>query len=214
MNRITAIEKKKGKSSRLSIHVDEQHCLDCSAELAAQYGLRVGDLLPPEQLRQLQHADELAQAKRDAVRLLGHRARTEKDLKKRLQHKRKFADHIIDETIAWLTDHGYLDDSRYAIDRVNSLLGRTKMGHNGLEARLVAEGVDRQLARQVTDETVSPDDEQKWACQLARERAQQLQGKPWETVKRSICGYLTRRGFDSDHVWTAIRDIEPEQEMP
>jgi|LSQX01.3.fsa_nt_gb regulatory protein len=208
MNRITAIEQKKGKSDRWSVYVDGRHCLDCSAKLSSQYDLKVGDILEPERMEQLQQADELAEAKRQAVRLLGHRARTEVDLKKRLQQKNKFAEHTVDKTVAWLAEQGYLNDTRYATDRVNSLLGRSKMGRNGLAARLIAEGVERQLARQTAEQTVTAAEERQWAHQIAQDRARQMSSKPWQTVKRNIWGYLNRRGFDSEIIWDAIQALE------
>jgi len=130
-----------------------------------------------------------------------------------LQQKGKYADHTIAEVVAWLTDQGYLDDARYAMERVSGLLRDKRMGRAGLVARLVSEGVERALAEDIVANAVGARDEDQWAREVAQQRADRMQGKDWQAVKRSVYAYLQRRGFDSEQIWAAIESIEPADEV-
>jgi len=211
VNRITAIKQQKKNSSRISVYVDGEYRLGCSAELLGRHNLKVGEMLDEQQISRLEQAEELSQAKAAALRLLGHRARTVADLTKRLQHKNKFAEHTIAEVVAWLIERGYLNDTQYAQERLDHLLSTDKRGRMGLVAKLRAEGVPRALAQEMVDQTVSAEQEQQWAHQLAAERANRMPGREWPKVKRSVHGYLQRRGFDSELIWAALAAIEPEE---
>ena len=213
VNRITAIEQQKNNSSRVSVYVDGEYRLGCSAKLIGQHHLKVGEMLDEQQISRLEDAEELSQAKAAALRLLGYRARTVADLTKRLQHKHKFAEHTIAEVGAWLIERGYLDDTRYARERLEYLLRTNKMGRVGLVAKLASEGVQRALAQEMVDNAVSAEQERQWARQLAEQRASRMQGKEWQKVKRSVHASLQRRGFDSELIWAALEAIEPDDDF-
>ncbi len=209
VNRITAIEQQKNNSNRVSVYVDGEYRLGCSAKLIEQHNLKVGEVLDEQQISRLEDAEELSQAKAAALRLLGYRARTVADLAKRLQYKHKLAEHTIAEVVAWLIELGYLDDTRYARERLDYLLSTKKMGRAGLVAKLASEGVHRALAQETVDKAVSTEQEEQWARQLAEQRAGRMPGKEWQKVKRSVHAYLQRRGFDSELIWAALEAIEP-----
>ncbi len=213
VNRITAVEQQNNNSNRVSVYVDGEYRLGCSAKLIHQHNLKVGDVLDEQQISRLEDAEGLSQAKAAALRLLGYRARTVVDLTKRLQHKHKFAEHTIAEVVAWLIERGYLDDTRYARERLDYLLSTNKMGRVGLVAKLTSEGVHRALAQEMVDGTVSAEQEEQWARQLAVRRASRMQGKEWQKVKRSVHAYLRRRGFDGELIWAALEAIEPDDDL-
>ena len=208
VNRITAIRPQKKDGSRISIFVDDEFRLGCSAKLVRERGLVVGGVLEDEQIRQLQETDELAQAKAAALRLLGHRARTQSDLTKRLQRKNKFADDTIANAVNWLVELGYVNDMQYARDRLAGLVQAAKLGRQGLVEKLVSEGVPRAPARELVDATVSAEDEAKWAQDLASRKASRMAGKPWPGVKRNIASYLRRHGFEGEHIFSALEALD------
>lgn len=208
VNRITAIRPQKKDGSRVSIFVDDEFRLGCSAKLVGEQGLVVGGVLEDEQVRQLEQADELSQAKAAALRLLGHRARTQSDLTKRLQRKNKFADDTIANAVEWLVELGYVNDMQYARDRLAGLVQAANMGRRGLAEKLVSEGVARAAARELVEAAVSADDEAQWAQELASKRASRMAGKPWANVKRNVASYLRRHGFEGEHVWRALEALD------
>jgi len=208
VNRITAIEQQQKDPRRVSIHVDGEFRLGCSVRRVEEFGLQVGGTLDEQTIAGIQVAEELHEAKATALRLLGHRARTVRDLQTRLQ-KKQYAKHTIARVTEWLTDLGYLDDHKYAAERLEALLRTKKMGRHGLMARLIADGCDPGLARQAVDDALGPADEARLAIELARERAARMRGKDHRAIKRSVAGLLQRRGFDGEHIYAALEAIEP-----
>lgn len=211
MNRITAIEQQKKDGSRVSVFVDGEFRIGCSAKRVGEFDLKIGRTLDDETLAAIETAEELNEAKAAALRLLGRRARTVKDIQTRLQ-KKQFAEHTIGQVVAWLTDLGYLDDRQYAADRIDSLLRSKKMGRYGLIAKLVSDGCNRDLAEDMVGVALSSIDETEWAIEVAREKARSGQGKDWQATKRRIVGLLQRRGFDSEHIYAALEAVEPPEE--
>ncbi len=208
MGKITAIKKHAKASSRQSVHVDGEQHFTCDSGLISRLGLEVGDIVDNGTLAELRHADEFAAATAEAVRILGRRARSKCDLTSRLQAKEKFTDKIISETIAWVEEKGFLNDAEYVSDRISSLTGAKRMGRAGIVAKLIAEGIDPQLAREQVDDAVSLEREQQWACELAALKTARMVGKDWQAVKRSISSLLHRRGFEADLVWTIITNLD------
>lgn len=208
MNRITAIEQQKKRPGRVSIYVDGEFRLGCNARRVEQFGLAVGHTIDEQTLAAVEAAEELHEAKAAALRFLGHRARTVKDLQMRLQ-KKQYAEHTITRVIEWLTGLGYLDDDRYAADRLEALLRSKKMGRHGLKARLISDGCDPRLAEQAVEGMLSSADEARLAVELAQERAERMSGKDRQAIKRSVAGLLQRRGFDGEHIYAALEAIEP-----
>ena len=84
--RITAIERQK-RRPRVNISADGRFVLPLSLALAAEAGLRVGEVLTPERLEDLRRADERQQAHDAALRLLAYRPRSEAEMRFRLARR-------------------------------------------------------------------------------------------------------------------------------
>lgn len=190
------------------VETTEGNSYHCPKELLQELEVEAGTDLTTQQLDRIVHADEVHRAKQAALRLLTARGRTAKDMKNRLQKKQEFADHTIAEVIDWLEDLGYLDDREYAEDRLQQLASKGKFGRKGLIAKLESEGVDRLLAEEIVYETISRDQEQEWAQELVEKRAHKLRDREPERLKRTIFSYLRRRGFEHDHVMSALDTLE------
>ena len=80
-SRITAIEPQARRQGRVNVFVDGRFALGLFEEVAAALGLAVGQEMSEERLRESARAETLRRAKEDAYRLLGFRARAEKELK-------------------------------------------------------------------------------------------------------------------------------------
>lgn len=184
------------------------HSYHCPKELLQELDLEVGSTLSTEQLDRIVQADEVHRAKQAALRLLTARGRTAKDLENRLQKKQEFADHTIAEVISWLQDLGYLDDREYARDRLQQLASRRKLGRQGLIAKLQSEGIERLVAEEVVYDTISADQERQWAHELVEKRAHRLRDREPEALKRTVFSYLRRRGFEHDHVMSALDTLQ------
>lgn len=81
-----------------------------------------------------------------ALRALAHRPRSEAELRARLA-RAELADEA-DDTVAWLTRLGYLDDGAFARARARGLLAGGRAGPRLAARRLRAAGIDEPLTRE------------------------------------------------------------------
>lgn len=126
-----------------------------------------------------------------ALRLLGFRARSEAELRQRLD-RNGYPPHVTDHTLATLMRLNLLDDRDFARGWVASRPGR---GPARLKQELRAKGVDRSLAEEVVADGFADDGEfdaaLAVACRAARGRELPLEKNELLRVRR----LLQRRGF-------------------
>jgi regulatory protein len=94
----------------------------------------------------------LARAKAVALRYLASRARTEAQVRARLDRDDLGAQ--ADEAVRWLVHLGYLDDAAWARARARSLVAPGRLGPRLAERRLEAAGIERERAREAVSAAV------------------------------------------------------------
>jgi regulatory protein len=149
--------------------------------------------------------DGLARAKALALRVLAHHARTEAQLRARLER----AGHgdVAAEVLAWLRRLGYVDDAAFARGRARSLLGAGRAGPRLAERRLVVAGIPRAEARRAVAEAVTQAGDEPALCRaaLARKlgaaRPDDLDAKGRARAARFLLG----RGFSPEVVARVLR---------
>lgn len=149
---------------------------------------------------------EHATARRRALVLLGHRARSEAELR-RLLSLWPFQEDSIDDTMAWLRRLGYLDDPTLARDMVEARTVRAPVGREALMAEMQARGIDPAAARRALEESYPRDRERQAALDLARRRARVLAGLEPREQARRLWAFLARRGFDEETVREAVSAV-------
>ena len=103
------------------------------------------------------------------------------------------------------TELGLVDDVAYA-----EAFTRSRHEHKGLGSRAIAFELRR---RSVSDEVVQdavsaldPEQEERTAFRLARERQARMAGLPKEVQVRRLAGFLARKGYGGDVVGRAVRE--------
>ena len=143
-----------------------------------------------------------------AVAMLAARARTAKDLRRRLIMKGEPA-ALVDEAIVRLTELGYLDDAAYALMVARGKATDAGWSGHRLRRELRRRGVGREetesAVREVGDEMGPAQDERLEA--LARKRGRQLDGDDPRAARRRLVAYLGRRGYDLDDVLRVVAKV-------
>lgn len=111
--------------------------------LIADYSLYTGRLLDEAAFEALKKAAGLYAAKRRALRILGKRQMSRREMTERLVEKGE-SPEAAEETADWLTQIGALNDTEYAASIVRHYAGR---GYGELRIRdeLYRRGIDREL---------------------------------------------------------------------
>lgn len=193
---ITAIEPQARNRDRVNVFIDGQWVTGVHAEVAVAAGLRVGQVIGAEQLRELTHAEEVRKARDGALRLLGYRARSRAELRGRLLQK-GYDPGLVEEVLAGLERSGLINDAEFSESWVRARTGSRPMGRSRIAAELRGKGVDRELIDEAL-RGLEPDVELDLALAVGRRKIAQLRTADGPTARRRLGLALMRRGFPPD----------------
>jgi regulatory protein len=136
-----------------------------------------------------------------ALRLLAVRARSRRELERRLLDAGFEVDEVADE-LGRLESVGLVDDETFARQVAEHELRTRRVGSRSVAGRLAAKGVDRgTIERALAEVPAAPEEER--ALELARARARRLRGLSTEAAYGRLVPFLLRRGFDGSVARTA-----------
>jgi regulatory protein len=190
---ITAIEPQVRHADRVSVFVDGEFTAGMHVEVAAAAGLRVGLPISAEDLKALARAEELRRVRESALYFLGHRARSEQEMRRRLA-RHGYDPELIDEALLQLKRGGLVDDAEFSQSWVQARTGSRPYGRNRLTAELRQKGVDREQIDQALEQ-VSPEAELELALRVGRQKLEHLRDEEPVAAGRKLTAALMRRGF-------------------
>lgn len=191
MRRITALKQQKRDKTRVSVYLDDEFAFGLAAEVAA--GLSTGQMLSEETIRELQGKEALASARQSAFRYLSYRPRSIEEVRRNLRRK-EYDETLIEEVIAYLVDHEYLDDEAFATYWVEQREAFKPRSRLALRQELFQKGVSRRIAEGAVEEI----DEYKAAEKAADRRLRRWAHLPHDEFRRKLGNHLRRRGFSYD----------------
>ncbi len=135
-----------------------------------------------------------------ALKLLGYRLRSERELRQRLSRK-GFTRTEEDEAIAKLLGLGYIDDAATA-RALRDQAERVKLlGRSGARMFMRMRGIGKEDA----EEALEGYDEEATALKLLERKKRALAGLPRHVARRRLAGYLGRRGFSGEALVRMLR---------
>ena len=208
MNTVTQITEHPHKPGRYIIDVDGREYAIVTAEAIAETKTRVGVVVDDTRAARLREAADDAAMYDRALNLLAFRARSARELHRRLTQKGESRDRA-DRVIQRLRDVGLINDADFARQ-----LTRSKVSAGASRRRVHQELFKRGVARDVADEAVEQvfeDEAMSDAASIervARKKWQTLATLDGATRRRRLSAFLARRGFDSDDVWRVVRQLD------
>lgn len=139
------------------------------------------------------YAESPEKARNYAFLLLKFRLRSENEIRQRLK-KKKFQPRIIEETIAFLKERRFIDDSSFARAWISSRL-KKPLGMRRLREELRVKGISREIIENNIEEAKKSYCEEDTVKKIIREKWSKLKGIDPLKAKRRIYSYLLRRGF-------------------
>ncbi|CAN5347340.1 regulatory protein RecX [soil metagenome] len=146
------------------------------------------------------------------LKLLAMRAYSVRDLGRKLQ-RRGYSEEEVSETVASFITTGLLDDERFAQQYARSRVVNDSAAPRRVVQLLGRYGIPRGLAEQAVARTIAEEelDPADSAELLARRKAATLAGLEPAVARRRLYGYLARRGFDLDHIRSAVATVLTER---
>jgi regulatory protein len=189
MPKITAIEVQKKNPNRVNIYLDEQFAFGLSRIVAAW--LSVGQMLSDEKIAALQAEDAREMAMQKALRFLGYRTRSLREVRENLQ-KHEIPEAVIESTLKRLQETGLLSDQEFAqtwVENRNTFRPRSR---RALALELRRKGLDEDVIQETLEQNV---DDEALATEAARKYLRKVQGLEWPEFRAKLGGFLGRRGF-------------------
>ncbi|MBM4445870.1 MAG: regulatory protein RecX [Chloroflexi bacterium] len=190
MGVITAL-RVNGKKKQVSVFVDGSFSFSIGDEVAVTAGIKVGQHLSAEQIKELKQVDIFQNCFEAALHYLGYRPRSEAEVRQRL-HRRGFNDEVVDKVIIKLKERSLIDDEAFAQYWKDSRQSFRPRSRRLIKLELRQKGV----ASETANEVVADLDDEAAAYRVGLRKARVLSGSDHSEFRRRLVGYLRRRGFD------------------
>ena len=199
---VTAL--KQSSPGRFLVEFDGGETLRSTLEAVTDERLYVGKELDEKAFEELKRSSSKALDRQKALEMLSRRPYSRRELKDKLL-RRGTDEQSAEDCIAWLDEHGFLDDGEYAgaVARHYSAKG---YGAGRVKSELRRRGIERELA----DETLAelPENTEKIDAYIARRLSDP---KDRDSV-RKIGAALFRRGYSWEEIRAALRRFNSEIE--
>ena len=180
------------RRNRARIFVDGEFWAEIDAGVAAEIGLVEGAALSSEELDRARVAGERPIAMGRALNLLGYRARSEAELRERLQ-RYGYIEETIEGVVLRLEELGYVDDAEFSREKAHEKARR--YGPRRVSVELKKSGVGEALAREAVEEEFAGRSEVEEARAAA---ARRYNGRGSDAEARRVYGFLVRRGYSAE----------------
>lgn len=203
---ITAIRIQKRNPERVNIDLDGEFAFGLSRITAAW--LKSGDMLSEDRIASLQQEDAMEVAYQRALLLLGYKARSEQEMRRRLAEK-DFTVQQIDQVIEKLKRANLIHDEAFAsgwVENRNQSHPRSRrlMRYELLQKGIAEEHIQKALA--------GSSDDLELARQAATAYARRLVECDRVTFHKRLSGHLARRGFSYDVISPVVVELWQRQE--
>lgn len=207
--RITRLETQKHDNERVSVYLDDAYAFGIKKEVILRHNLHEGDEISEEKIYEILLVEERTKAKEKALSLLGYRARSTNELKKKLSEK-GFSERTIDRVITDFKRVGLLDDTQFAAMYVRSRMLQRPMGKRLLKQELRQKGITEDIIDPVLADEYGEESEVEVARKLILKKRKKPLGDDIsaQKEKKKLYNFLVRRGFDWEVISCALQEDE------
>ena len=153
--------------------------------------------------------EEYDKAEAYVMRLLGMRSQSIAEVERKLTRK-QFSREVIMKLIADMRGRGLLNDHRFTLELVQSLIRRKEVGKFYIQNKLREHGVDDSISNDILEKELSPQKELELAQNAANRKKQEFSlkiNKLSADQKAKIARFLSSRGFSGELIREVIDEI-------
>ena len=187
------------RKKQVRVFIDGSFSFTVVEDVAATAGLKIGQHLLAEQIRELKQANLFKTCLEAALHYLGYRPRSETEVRQRL-HRRGFNNEVVDEVIISLEERKLIDDVAFAHYWKDSRLSFRPRSKRLIKLELRQKGVTAETANEVVEDL----DDERAAYEAGLKKARVMSGLDYNEFRRRLSSHLRRRGFDYGTVSSAV----------
>ena len=194
------IELKQTAPERFLARFDTGEELRTTLAVVTDFHLRSGKELTSPELDALRAASERSRCRQRALRIIGARAMSVKELTDRLKEKGESPENA-EDTAAWLQEMHLLDDAQYAAMCVRHYAAKG-YGASRIKQELRRHGVSRELWDEAMEQMPEQDE------YLARFLRSRLSDPGDRAQVKKVSDALFRRGYSWDQIKHALNEFD------
>jgi len=191
-------------TAKYNIYIDGEYIFALLAQDMEYFGIKEGKEVSEETVTFIQRSLIYVQAQDVALRFIGYKMRTEKEVRQKLDES-GFAEEIVEEVINFLLKYKYTDDREYARRYIKERLRLSPRSAYALRMELLQRGVSDKICQEVLSQTEFSEieDAVKWL-----EKKSRGQWPPDEKKKKQLYGFLQRKGYTYGVIKDAFREMD------
>lgn len=147
--------------------------------------------------------DDFERLYNKALRFLSYRARSEKEIRERLQ-KAKAPIETIDKIIVKLKEYNFLNDVEFAKSWIENRIKLNPRSLKVIKMELRQKGISEEIIENLEFKV---DCDKELAKKLSEKKAEKMKGLSKEEIQKKLYGYLTRRGFNYETIKRSVDEI-------
>lgn len=203
---ITKVEVQKHNDRRYSIYLDGEYSFGVGEDVLVKYSLLKGTELEESFVEEVLLAEEKAKAISVALRYLGYRMRSKKEVEDKLREKgyAEFTEAVME----YLEESRYLDDLEFAVCFARDKFGLNGFGKHRIRMELAKKGIDNRDIETAIEEVFDSESEKEAAKELAVKKLNgSYRNDSEENKYRKTSSYLYRKGYSSDIINAVLREV-------
>lgn len=136
-----------------------------------------------------------------ALKVIGFKDRTEKEIREKLTQK-GYDENIIEDETEFLKSYGFINDSRYAERFTHDAINIKKWGRTRIKTELLRKGINREIIENTIEDIFSELDDDR----LFTEMQKRFKSSDFSNIKERtrIFNFYLRRGFSPDEIKGAM----------
>lgn len=202
MKKITKIEIQKNNKNRVNIYLNDSFAFGIDLNIMIKYSLAKNVELEEEFIDEILKAEEEINAYNYALSVLARNAKSEKQLRTKMQEK-GYDRQFIDNAIIRLKQQKYIDDERYSEMLINSKINNSKYGKRKIKGTLYEKGINPEIIDEKLSQ-ISEEDELERAYNLAAKKLRTLKEEDTRKISIKLSNYLVNKGFEFSTVKKAV----------
>ena len=189
-------------NSRYKVYLAEEFAFVLYKGELSRYGIKAGETLPEDIYTKIMEEVLPKRAKSKALHLLEGMARSEANLKQKLKQG-YYPDAIIQQAVDYVKSFGYLDDSRYARDFVESKI--SQKSRREMYGLLLNKGIDKDIIETVLDEYYQEEVEEESIRQIIKRKRIDLEAITLKE-RQKLYRYLASKGFGYEVISRVLQE--------
>lgn len=201
---VTKVIPQKRDTTKNNIYIDGEYVFALPPQDMEYFGIREGKEVTEETVTFIQKSLIYVQAQDVALRFIGYKMRTEREVRQKLTEG-SFSEEVIEEVINFLCKYKYTDDREYAKRYISERLRLNPKSAYALRMELMQRGVSEEVCQEVLSQTdfYEVEDAVKWI-----ERKTKGLWPPDEKKRKQLYGFLQRKGYSYRVIKDAFEEMD------